>query len=230
MQQLHTPGAAVVTPVLEAGDDGESSLTLTLMDAMHAQRPLAEAFVGAVFRQAYAASLKNFYPVLLGLTQADGQYAAVAGLRPAGAEQLFSEIYLAQPVDRMLETARNGIVEIGNLAPANAGQARWLICSISAFLMGAGFSHVVFTAVPRLRNAFRRMGLPLTHLADARRECLPAEQQAEWGSYYDSRPAVFAGDIVAGTPALQALMTADPALSALSSRAYAAGCEFAGRP
>jgi len=200
---------------------------LTLMDPAHAQRSFAEAFVSAVFRQAYGANLGTFYPLLLGLTRANGDYAAVAGIRPAGAATLFSEHYLDQPAEQLLSTDRAGIAEIGNLAPASAGQARWLICTLSAFLMGAGFSHVVFTSVPRLRNAFSRMGLPLTRLAEAPRERLPADQQADWGRYYDCKPAVYAGDIIAGTPALLALMAADPALLRLAECARAAGQAFA---
>lgn len=203
-------------------------LELMLMDPAHAQRTFAEAFVSAIFRKAYGATLGAFYPLLLGLSRANGDYAAVAGIRPAGADALFSEHYLDQPVERLLSTDRNGIAEIGNLAPASAGQARWLICTLSAFLMGAGFTHVVFTSVPKLRNAFSRMGLPLTRLADADRQRLPADQQAEWGSYYDCKPAVYAGDIASGTPALLALMSSDPDLLDLSLSAHAAGRAFTG--
>lgn len=218
-----------VTPQLEGPASAGTRLAMTLMDPAHDQRRFAETFVSAVFHKAYGATLGAFYPLLLGLTRDAGDYAAVAGIRPAGAEALFSEHYLDRPVDEIVAAPRDGIAEIGNLAPANAGQARWLICTLSAFLMGAGFTHVVFTSVPRLRNAFSRMGLPLTRLADARRECLPAGQQAEWGSYYDCKPAVYAGDIVAGTPALLALMAADDELLELAQRAYDAGRAFAGR-
>ncbi|MGB5540913.1 MAG: thermostable hemolysin, partial [Gammaproteobacteria bacterium] len=153
-----------VTPRLISMPATGTALTLTLMDPAHARRAFAETFVGAIFRRAYGATLTAFYPLLLGLTRDDGEYAAVAGIRPAGAEALFSEHYLDRPVEQLLTTGRAGIAEIGNLAPANAGQARWLICTLSAFLMGAGFTHVVFTSVPKLRNAFARMGLPLTGL------------------------------------------------------------------
>lgn len=219
---------AVATPDFGTAGNSGAALALTLMDPSHAQRGFAEAFVSAVFRRAYGARLGSFYPLLLGLNRDNGEYAAVAGIRPAGAAALFSEHYLEQPVESLLNSPRAGIAEIGNLAPANAGQARWLICTLSAFLMGAGFTHVVFTSVPKLRNAFSRMGLPLTRLADARREALPAGQQAEWGSYYDCGPAVYAGDITAGTPALLALMASDPDLQVLSERAHAAGRAFAG--
>jgi hypothetical protein len=217
----------VLSPRLDGTLANPVQLALTLMDPTHDQRGFAEAFVSAVFRRAYGATLSAFYPLLLGLTRDSGEYSAVAGIRPAGSDALFSEHYLDQPVERLLSTERAGIAEIGNLAPANAGQARWLICTLSAFLMGAGFTHVVFTSVPRLRNAFNRMGLPLTRLSDAHRERLPAEQQAEWGSYYDCKPAVYAGDIVAGTPALLALMAADTDLLRLTLRAYDTGRAFA---
>lgn len=218
----------LVTPRLDSTPAPGNALELALMDASHTRRGFAEAFVSAVFRKAYGAKLNAFYPLLLGLTRLGGEYAAVAGIRPAGAEALFSEHYLDLPVEQILSTRRAGIAEIGNLAPANAGQARWLICTLSAFLMGAGFSHVVFTSVPKLRNAFSRMGLPLTRLAEARCERLPADQQAEWGSYYACQPAVYAGDIIAGAPALLALMAADPDLLHLSQQAHAAGRAFSG--
>jgi len=219
---------SVLSSRLDGAATGPMQLALTLMDPAHAQRAFAEAFVSAVFRKAYGATLGAFYPLLLGLSDANGDYAAVAGVRPAGAEALFSEYYLDRPVEQLLSANRNGIVEIGNLAPAGTGQARWLICTLSAFLMGAGFSHVVFTSVPKLRNAFSRMGLPLTRLAGADRRRLPADQQAEWGRYYDCKPAVYAGDIVAGTPALLALMSSDPELLDLSLNAHAAGRAFIG--
>lgn len=229
MQTRTDTERTIATPDFTAAGTAGAALALTLMDPAHAQRGFAEAFVSAVFRRAYGARLGSFYPLLLGLSLDSGDYAAVAGIRPAGADALFSEHYLEQPVEMLLKSPRAGIAEIGNLAPASAGQARWLICTLSAFLMGAGFTHVVFTSVPKLRNAFSRMGLPLTRLADARRERLPAGQQAEWGSYYDCRPAVYAGDIVAGTPALLALMASDPDLQVLSERAHAAGRAFTGQ-
>lgn len=203
--------------------------SLTLMDEAHHQRGSAEDFIRAVFHSAYGASITSFYPLLLGVRQNEDDYVAIAGIRPAGEVALFSEHYLNRPVERLLSANRSDIVEIGNLAPANAGQARWLICTLSAFLIGAGFRHVVFTSVPRLRNAFSRMGLPLTWLADAGRQCLPAAQQQEWGSYYDCKPAVYAGDIVAGTPALQKLMASDPRLLYLSQLASGLGQALAGK-
>ena len=204
------------------------SLDLTLLDLAHPRRQDAEDFVRNVFFNAYRARLDTFYPLLVSIGYPDGEYAAVAGVRPAGGETLFSEHYLDEPIEKILNVDRNKIVEIGNLAPASAGQARWLICTLTAFLTGAGFTHVVFTAVPRLKNAFRRMGLPLTKHADARQEQLPEHQAAEWGTYYESKPAVYSGDIRVGYSAFSNIKETAPDLYAISLLAFEAGQVFAG--
>lgn len=204
------------------------SLDLTLLDLTHPGRRHAEAFVRDVFFKAYRARLDAFYPLLVSIGYPDGEYAAVAGVRPAGGEALFSEYYLDNPVEELLHVERQKIVEIGNLAPASAGQARWLICTLTEFLTGAGFTHVVFTAVPRLQNAFRRMGLPLTKHADARQEQLPEHEAAEWGSYYESKPAVYSGDIRVGHRAFSNIRETAPDLYAISRLAFDAGQAFSG--
>jgi hypothetical protein len=197
------------------------------MDPLHPRRAHAEVFVQAIFRHAYGAQLQTFYPLLLSILFPGGDYAAVAGVRPAGSERLFSEHYLDEPVERILGVERDRIVEIGNLAPASAGQARWLICTLTAFLGGAGFTHVVFTAIPKLKNAFGRMGLPLTKHADASAECLPPGQARIWGSYYESRPAVYSGDIRIGAHAFRKATGIDQAMRELSTHAGDLGRAFA---
>lgn len=202
-------------------------LELTLMDLSHRLRVDAEAFVQTVFYRAYRARLESFYPLLMSIKYPVGDYAAVAGIRPAGGESLFSEHYLDDPIEEILNIERRKIVEIGNLAPASAGQARWLICTLTSFLTGAGFTHVVFTAVPRLQNAFCRMGLPLTKYADALQAMLPVKQRGDWGSYYENRPAVYGGEIRVGYDAFSKIMKVDPDLQDVSRRAFDAGRLFA---
>jgi len=217
---------SVACPTLSQAD--QMPLKLALLDPAHPERAGAEAFVRSIFTQAYGARLDTFYPVLLRITRADGSYAAVAGIRPAGGQALFSEYYLDQPIEQRLNTGRHRIVEVGNLAPANAGQARWLIGAVTAFLAGAGFSRVVFTAVPRLKNAFSRMGIPLIRLANARSGCLPDGMAQAWGSYYKQDPAVFSGDIQNGFRAFKQLTAAHPELHNILQQAHTAGLEFAG--
>jgi hypothetical protein len=206
---------------------------LKLLNIHDDERVYAEAFVQQVFYSAYQARLDSFYPLLLSIS-ADtstpapnsADYAAVAGVRPAGGEQLFLENYLELPIEQLTGVRREQIIEIGNLAPASAGQARWLITTLNAFMLGAGFTHVVFTAVPKLKNAFSRMGLPLTQLAEADGDCLPAEEKAKWGNYYEAKPKVFVGDLRVGEGPLTAIAKTDPFLEHLCQRATVAGEEF----
>jgi hypothetical protein len=216
-----------ISKVQPATQGEENCRELRLLDSSHTDRPYVEAFVQEVFYKAYQARLDTFYPLLLSITDTkDGSYAAVAGIRPAGGEPLFLEHYLDRPIEDVLGVERRKIIEIGNLAPANAGQARWLITTLNAFMLGAGFTHVVFTAVPRLKNAFSRMGLPLTELAEAHGDALPDEEKINWGSYYEARPKVFVGDLRVGEAPLTAVSKTDPFLDDLCQRATRAGQEF----
>ncbi len=212
---------------LSCGNGKSLSQQLQFLDASHNQRVYAEAFVQESFYKAYRARLHSFYPILLATSDQQGEFSAVAGIRPAGGEKLYSEFYLDSPVEQLLGADRSSIVEFGNLATANAGQARWLIIAMSSFIYGAGFTHVVFTVVPALYNAFRRMGLPLTKLADANRACLPASESTEWGDYYKSRPAVYSGDLIAGRAALQSIAEHNENFHNLSRLAFHAGQKFA---
>lgn len=227
MPQLSSSIVSIPTPGQGCLSAPSQQLLLALMDLLHPRRARAEAFVQSVFRQAYGAQLQTFYPLLMSILFPGGDYAAVAGVRPAGSTALFSEHYLDEPVEQLLGVERHKIVEIGNLAPASAGQARWLICTLTAFLGGAGFTHVVFTAVPKLKNAFTRMGLPLTRHADASAERLPNDQAVIWGSYYKNRPAVYSGDIRIGEHAFSKAIGVDQALRELSTHAGEIGRAFA---
>ena len=182
----------------------------TLADDIAARAPL-EFFIQQVFKQAYEAQISSFYPELISITRADQSFAAVAGFRSAS-NTLFAEHYLEQPIESLLAQhdpaiERRGIVEVGNLAPASAGQARWLIAALTSFLYSAGFTWVIFTAVPTLHNAFSRMGMPLTTLAKADRHCLSSNLKDNWGHYYDANPMVYAGKIQTGYDTLNQLIS-----------------------
>ncbi len=175
------------------------------------ERERLEGFIRSVFKKYYNAELDHFYPNLLTI-EAEPEQAgdetiikAVAGVRCAADEPLFSEYYLNHDLETELQNlygkaiSRDSVVEVGNLAPANVGQMRWLIASITAFLYSAGFKYIVFTAVPGVYNAFKRMDVPLKQMTEANRDCLPDALKDKWGpEYYDLKPVVIAGNIAAG--------------------------------
>lgn len=197
------------------------------MSRQHPHRREAEKLVQTVFLETYGARVSTFYPYLLAIHDAEGHYQAVAGLRP-GNQPLFCEHYLPQRVEKLLVSPRGSMVEIGNLASAGPGHIRWIIAALTAFLRGAGFVQVLFTITPLLRNSFSRMGLPLTHLAPARADCLPPGLVENWGAYYDCKPSVYAGYIPVGYEALSGVARSNAILDSIWSDAFAAGQE-AGR-
>jgi len=176
------------------------------------ERVRLESFINRVYKKYFNAEVGQFYPNLISIeTSKDNSLTgkqtitAVAGIRCAKDEALFSEHYLHNSLESELERIyqkpipRQLVVEVGNLAPESAGQMRWLIITITGFLYSAGYEYIVFTLVPGIYNAFKRMNLPLELLAEAKYDCLPDNLKQKWGpEYYKKKPMVRVGDIILG--------------------------------
>ena len=164
------------------------------------ERPGVETFIRRGFADAYGASLAKLMPELMVLRR-HSEIAGACGLRAAVVEKLFLEVYLDAPVETVLaaaadrSVARADITEVGNLVIAKPGYARRLIVHLAACLYARGSRWVVFSAVPALRNSFRRIGVPLLTLAPATAARLSAEERAHWGAYYDHSPMVTAVNV-----------------------------------
>ncbi len=161
-------------------------------------RAEVEQFIQEVFREAYGAKIRRFKPCLMSLRDQDNRLVAACGFRSAALGPLFLETYLDQPIEKVLAehtglpVERDEIVEVGNLSVTEPGGARYLITAIVDRLHATSKQWAVFTAVPMLRNAFIKMGLNPVLLGDADKSRLPAEEQAEWGSYYEQKPQIMA--------------------------------------
>jgi hypothetical protein len=161
-------------------------------------RAEVEAFIRTVFQRAHGANIRHFMPQLMSLRDAEGRLVAVCGLRNAADGPLFLETYLDAPVERVIaqrtgaDVAREDIVEIGNLAVAEPGIAPGLLASVSMYLHGTDTQWAVFTAIPLLKNSLTRLNMPLETLGQAELACIPPEERADWGSYYDKNPHVMA--------------------------------------
>jgi len=188
-------------------------------------RTEAEQFVWDVFKQYFQADIQDFYPQLLAIQSKQSRltttsFQAVAGIRRAAEQPLFSEFYLQDSIQSVLanifaaKLSHNSIVEVGNLATISRGQIRWLIVALTAYFYSAGFSHVVFTTIPTISNSFKRMGLPLHQLAEASAQQLPEPLKQQWGAdYYRLQPKVYGGDIKLGFHAIEKkISTANPVL------------------
>ncbi|MCB1775111.1 MAG: thermostable hemolysin [Gammaproteobacteria bacterium] len=202
---------------------------VTLEGPLTFSRHAVEDFVRDAFRHAYGADVRHFMPTLMTLRNDEGTLLAALGVRYAGSAPLFLEQYLDRPVESVLAEAaampvdRCRLAEVGNFAVGAAGGGRWLITALTAFLYSGGQSWAVFTCGPELRNAFRRLGIPLLDLAAADPACLADGERASWGSYYDQRPRVMAANVAESHRVLAELFTGECAMRSLWHGALRAG-------
>jgi len=194
--------------------------SLQVIPTGHVNRTAVEQFIREIFQNAYGAELQSFYPTLLSFHSDNRQRAAV-GYRDGSIRPLFSEQYLTRPADELIGAqtgeliAREQLVEVGNLALAGPGEARWVIAAVTLYLYELGYRWVLFTAVRPLFNAFQRLGLNPIQLAEADAGQLP-DNGRSWGRYYEARPMVCVGNIESGYRKLHRhLSHSQPQLNAL---------------
>ncbi|MFQ5581842.1 MAG: thermostable hemolysin [Mariprofundaceae bacterium] len=186
-------------------------MIVDVLETNHAERDQAEKFIHDRFGLEYSADIRHFMPHLIRVRDHKRRDKAIMGYRDAGHHRLFLEVYLDEPVEVEMSdylgypVSREHIVEVGNLAEVEPGDARLAIISATAYLYTAGYRWVVFTGVTKLRNAFRRMGLEPKELMEADLARLSENEKNEWGSYYQGRPVVCFGEIKEGYDNLQEL-------------------------
>lgn len=165
------------------------------------------SFVEETYRRAYGACAASAYGHYL---TAPGAGRAALGYRRAGAEPLFLERYLDEPIEAAVlrafgrEVVRERIVEIGNLAAENA----WSMIALwgaAANDLGGSSEAVVATLTFPLRRMFSRIGVPVHDLGPADPARL-GTAAADWGSYYRADPRVCAGLIAEGQRAIAAFV------------------------
>ncbi|WP_436411583.1 thermostable hemolysin [Variovorax ginsengisoli] len=176
-----------------------SAYTLTAHGPADPQRGAVEDFIRDVFARRYGAQVPHFAPMLVGLREG-GELLAAAGYRNAATAPLFLERYLPAPVDTLLtmhadvRPARERIAEVGHLAAGRSGEGRRLVQLLAPHLASEGFEWVVGTVTQELRRMLLRLGIvPLT-LGAADPAAL-GDEAGHWGSYYDHRPVVLAGQL-----------------------------------
>jgi Thermostable hemolysin len=212
----HTPAslpALAVAAAQPCAVPGSAAIQLECHDS-DGRKPL-ESCIAARYANRYGARIGSFLPCLLSLTVA-GEPRAVAGLRLARQSGLFLEHYLDGPVEQAISRVfhtpvdRGQVVEIGNLASAAPGAATMLFGILAAVLQQAGVRWVACTATPQVRALLDKLRFPSQTIGAADPGVL-GDRAGDWGSYYDCRPVVIAGDAevaataAAGNRALTAL-------------------------
>jgi hypothetical protein len=190
-----------------------------LAECRQGDRAGVERFISDTFASAYGASVQNFMPRLFRINAKNGELMAAFGVRSAEKGRLFMEQYLDRTIEQAIHDrtgampARSRVVEIGNLAALYPGAVRWMIVALTVMLYEEGYEWVTFTGTASLRNCFNRLGLYPVEICPARVECLDAGEQARWGTYYDTRPAVMFGNVRQG---FQSMRNNDKLLGILS--------------
>ena len=212
--------------------DTTNDLILGLYESETESRRDVEHFIHRVFSRAYNADLNHYLPRLMALRGKNNRMVAALGMREASSGHLFLENYLDSPIEKVIsqldnsDVSRDRIMEVGNLASVHRGGLRQLIVALTSYLSGVGSEWVVFTAVPAVRNAFAAMDLTLHPLAVADKSCLTKDEQALWGSYYETGPMVVAGRVEEGFQRLRELIELEKAMNLscyLWQYAYVAG-------
>ncbi|MBP7337004.1 MAG: thermostable hemolysin [Niveispirillum sp.] len=174
------------------------------------ERRRVEAMIRDTYARTYGGDIAITHPMLMSLRDADDRILAGVGFRPAGTAPLFLETYLDQPIETLIPGThgRAGIVEIGNLAAAEAGASYLLFIALAAYLHGRGFEKAVVTATRPLRRLFRHIGFDAVELGRATADRVgPAA--AAWGSYYANDPRVICGNVAFGADCLDRFLAGD---------------------
>ncbi|MBU0800323.1 MAG: thermostable hemolysin, partial [Alphaproteobacteria bacterium] len=180
---------------------------ISVMPAFTQERQAVEDFIINIYAQSYGAQIGVHYPILMSVRDDTGKILAALGFRYAQTEPLFLEQYLARPVEDVLHTPRQDIVEIGNLASAGGGASLFLFAALSAYLEHRGMRFAVITGTGFIEKRLRSLGLRPRRLAPADPSRL-LQKDENWGRYYDTAPHVLAGDIDEGYRKLQHVLGA----------------------
>ncbi|WP_308365595.1 MULTISPECIES: thermostable hemolysin [unclassified Microbulbifer] len=178
-----------------------ASHSFELTTAGDAGRAAVEAYIAQKFAATYGARIHSFLPQLLSLHRG-GVIDAALGLRRADSGALFLEQYLDRPVERQLAAAagrpvaRSDIVEIGNLVSTSRGSSQMLFLMLAELFAEARVNWAIFTATPEVHKLLSRLTADQIVLCVADGGRLGAQLQ-NWGSYYDTCPAVTAIDVTA---------------------------------
>ena len=194
-------GCVVVLPVV---DDQKNGMILGTVENEYYSALCG--FIREQFERRFSSHLEEFYPLILSYWL-DNEIQAVVGFRSAASETLFLERYLAAPIEELLGSGRELIVEIGGFAALNRAAALPLMVESATQLKQLGFRTAVCTANSPIRACLKKLGIRFSELWPASQESA-GESSDTWGSYYKSGPVVVAGDIEAGVAVMGSLFGA----------------------
>lgn len=158
-------------------------------------RASVEAAIRSIYAERYGALLTSFARTIVAELDASGGVECAAGIR-FGYEALFSECYLDQPIEKILQSRcdrdfqRARIVEVSHLVGTNAGCSIAFVRDLIELLNSQDVESAIFTATRPLRGLLRRNGIQMLELGRAERSRV--DDPDIWGSYFDHDPRIVA--------------------------------------
>lgn len=154
-----------------------------------------ESFIKRTYAKAYGAKITQFPERLISIRDRAGDLLCAAGLRFAD-EGFFSESYLGEPIDHLLNALdsrpvqRHEIFEVSTLASRSPRNIAAFIDAIVRYGQRNRCNWAFFTLTRRLHLLVRRIGLNPIFLCEA--DQLRIDHSESWGRYYAEQPKVFA--------------------------------------
>ncbi len=171
-------------------------VSIKLSLPFRSEREKIENFVYLGFKSHYQADIQHFLPNLVSIETGD-QLQSVIGFRSAKTQRLFIEQYLHSPIESFFNEEnieRSQIAEFGNLFGTNRASTLQLFIITFLSLAQSGFKKLAFCATPQVKTMFDRFAVATQHLGTASPEQIGSQIQ-HWGSYYDTKPELFAIDV-----------------------------------
>lgn len=174
--------------------------SLRLVEARNRRRDPAQRFIADAYHKAFHARITSFYPSIVVLEDREEAMCGAVGARSAHDQDLFLEQYLERPVTDLisLHTQRKidrfGVVEMGNLSVLRPAFTYLYMSLIGTWLESFGVEWLVFALTRTLRCLFRRAGVGMIEICEARSGCL-GEEASDWGRYFDHQPVVVAMEL-----------------------------------
>jgi hypothetical protein len=170
-------------------------------------------FIQDIYQKYYRAKINVNYPNLMAILDKNHNILAAVGFRLADQQDLFLEQYLDGKIEDILSLnyqkniLRNQIVEIGSLASNGKGMSKFLFIALATYLRKIGYSYAAMTGTAKLRDSLNKLNLKVINLCEADKNKLTHKNE-DWGSYYNSKPQVLAGNIDSGYKTLKTVLGA----------------------
>ncbi|WP_064604333.1 thermostable hemolysin [Photobacterium sp. J15] len=179
-----------------------NNITLKVIDKLHPLRHEVEQYVANRYEHAFHAHLNEFMPIFLAIYDPQNKLLSACGYRVASKEKLFLEQYLNQPANTLISKryaeiiSRDKLIEFGQLASFSPGMSPIHFMLMTNYLVERGFEWCIFTATDTLYAMMCKLKLNPSVLADANPNDIP-NADSVWGSYYQHRPRICCGNILA---------------------------------